>query len=159
MLFRSAFSIESIWIASGLQRIIGWLLENSRAIALVCLLVLPILNIARNYQQVDVSKDTEAIIWYTNTLKNVPPDAILVTCDDRHTFAINYAQQSLLLRQDVLLIDADLWNQDWYAQQIAKKEGVSLSIAALPLEEALQIIRPEAPYVTLCERTELANAR
>ena len=154
-----AFILESIWIAWGLRQIIAWLLENSRAIAVICLLTLPILNIARNYQQVDVSKDTEAIEWYTSVLETTPTDAILITCDDRHTFAIAYAQQSLQLRQDVLLIDVDLWNQDWYARQIVERESLDSSVTELPLEIALQIIRPDAPYIALCDRSELSSAR
>jgi hypothetical protein len=63
------------------------------------------------------------------TLRRAPPDAILVSADDRPTFALGYAQQVLGARPDVAVIDSRLWERGWYRRRLPCAGPTSAGLA------------------------------
>lgn len=88
--------------------------------ALLTVFVIGILlwQLFQNYGNVDASQDKTATIWVSATLAHAPKNAVLVTQEDKYTFALWYAQYALNQRPDLKLIDVRLLYADWYRQNL-----------------------------------------
>ena len=75
-------------------------------------LLLPALSLLWHWSSLDLSCDWTARRWLERVLAEAPPDAVLVTSQDAHTFALWYAQAGLGLRPDVSVVDRDLWGEE-----------------------------------------------
>ncbi|MGC9396102.1 MAG: protein O-mannosyl-transferase family [Anaerolineae bacterium] len=92
-------------------------------------LVLPVVLLAWNWQAVDLHRDNEAVLWYNQVLSEIPADAVLITTEgDPYTFALWYAQEALGLREDVLVIDRNLWWQESYRQFLFIRTGCEVAV-------------------------------
>src|SRR5205807_5629472 len=58
-----------------------------------------------NWPAMDLSGDREALDYARRALEDAAPHATLLTDDDRHTFALWYAQRALGTRSDVAIHD------------------------------------------------------
>ncbi|GMQ78508.1 MAG: hypothetical protein BMS9Abin02_1024 [Anaerolineae bacterium] len=92
------------------------------------LMILPMILVAINltiYQSADPllprSKGEEA-------LREVPEGAILVTSGERTTFTLWYLQFVEGQREDLLLIDKDLFQFDWYRKRLGNKYPLLLNL-------------------------------
>ena len=83
-----------------------------RGIPAAVWLLLPALSLLWHWPALDLSHDWTARRWLERTLAEAPPDAVLVTSQDAHTFALWYAQAGLGLRPDVSVVDRDLWGEE-----------------------------------------------
>lgn len=72
------------------------------------------LQLALNYGAVDASQDQTAQEWVAQILANAPPDAVLLTNEDKFTFGLWYEQYALNKRPDLTLVETRLLNFDWY---------------------------------------------
>ncbi len=104
-----------------LARGLHWLV--AQGIPAWATVALPLLLLVSNWHTVDVSRDREAVNWLTQVLAETPPDAVLLTQSDAHTFSLWYAQEAAGLRPDVLVIDRDLWWQESYRQFLFRQVG------------------------------------
>jgi len=87
-------------------------------------LALPLVLLAWNWQAMDLHRDNEAVLWYNRVLAATPADAVLTTTEgDPYTFALWYAQEAVGLREDVLIIDGNLWWQESYRQFLFAQTG------------------------------------
>ena len=84
------------------------------------LLVTLIWSLRDRYPQFNLRNDTAARDQALAQLALLPTDAVLLTSDDRDTFASWYVQSVLELRPDVLVLDTRLWQHQWYRAQIAR---------------------------------------
>jgi hypothetical protein len=75
-------------------------------------------------------------------LAQAPPEAVVVTRADGHTFALWYLQQTEGLRPDVTVVDADLVGQPWYNADLDQRLGASAAVLA-----ALAAGEPEQGWV------------
>jgi hypothetical protein len=98
------------------------------------LMILPMILVAINltmYQSADQllprSKGEEA-------LRGVPEGAILLTSGERTTFTLWYLQFVEGHREDLLLIDKDLFQFDWYRQRLSNKYPLLLNLDRDDLE-------------------------
>lgn len=88
------------------------------------LVLLPVALLALNWRASDVHADREAVDWLRRTLAAIPARAVLVTeGDDGQLFALWYAQEALGVRQDVLVIDRNLWWQESYRAFLYAQAG------------------------------------
>ncbi|MEM7033049.1 MAG: DUF2723 domain-containing protein [Chloroflexota bacterium] len=86
--------------------------------ALGALFLLPLLPLTLNFSSHNLKNDYEAIQYVHESLQIVEADAIIVTEQDRHTFALWYGRYGLALRSDVAIINHNLLSYDWYRQTL-----------------------------------------
>ncbi len=84
------------------------------AIAVGSVVFLTGLQLALNYGTVDASRDQTAQGWVAQILANAPPNAVLLTTEDKFTFGLWYEQYALNKRPDLILVETRLLNFDWY---------------------------------------------
>jgi hypothetical protein len=129
--------LAALWLGAGLAQAADWLSRRSHWVKWAILL-LPVLQALLFWGRMDLSKDTTAIEWAEQTLQRAPPQAILLTEQDRHTFTLWYAQDVLGDRPDVTVVDGDLWGQRTYQQQMAQVLESTADESGLSLEETIQ---------------------
>jgi hypothetical protein len=122
-----AFLLGSFWVMEGARKAYSAIAlphqyASRRWLVLVSLALLPIWSVAVHYKALDLSRDRGASVWIEETLQRLPPQAALITSQDRHTFGLAYAQWVEGRRQDVLVVDGDLLAQPWYVARIAQRE-------------------------------------
>jgi len=104
----SFLPVIALWLSDG----IATLAEHRIPPALW--LLLPALLLALNWATIDLSNEQEPHHWAETILNAAPPDAVLVTSQDAHTFTLWYAQEGWGLRPDVVILDRDLWAHGHY---------------------------------------------
>jgi len=82
------------------------------------LIVQTTLVLALNWDAVALTNDGAAIRFGEQVLAQAPSSAIVVTEDDRATFALWYFRYVLGQRADVRIVDRDLLAFDWYQAQV-----------------------------------------
>ena len=72
-------------------------------------LLMPLVLLAVNWPQMDLRADRVAVEWLADTLAQLPPEAVVVTNADQHTFALWYAVDATHTRADLTVVDRRLW--------------------------------------------------
>ncbi|XZF15162.1 glycosyltransferase family 117 protein [Chitinophagaceae bacterium MMS25-I14] len=118
----------AIWIGLGVLMVDQWLrkaVKNSTASAalttLLCLLAVPTLMAAKEWDDHDRSRKTWARDSAWNTLNSCAPNAILFTFGDNDTYPVWYLQEIEGVRPDVRIINLSLLGIDWYIDQLNYK--------------------------------------
>ena len=109
------------WLAGGIGWVVAWLGRRtgwvSRA-AMVLAVLLPLLAAAWRLPELDLSDDRRATDFVATVLGDAPPEAVILSRQDRHTFALWYGQHALGMCPDVTVVDPGLLVYDWYRQRI-----------------------------------------
>ncbi len=100
---------------------LDWALDQGMP-AWLCL-ILPLMLLTMNWSRVDLSGDTEATVWLEATLSALPSDAVILTHEDRYTFALWYATDAVGRRPDLLVVDERLWGYLPYRAYIEQQTG------------------------------------
>ncbi|MCV6629815.1 MAG: DUF2723 domain-containing protein [Flavobacteriaceae bacterium] len=124
-----SFYIFTIWIGLGVYAIFDFLKKYitpkiaAPAVSLVCLLAVPMLLAAQNWDDHDRSNRYTARSMAKAYLDSVDKDAgaMLFTIGDNDTFALWYAQEIENYRTDVRTINTSLFATDWYIDQMRRK--------------------------------------
>ena len=111
-------------------------------------LLLPLLQVALFWGQMNLHTDRAALRWAEETLRQAPPQAVLLTARDDHTFALWYARDVLGERRDVVVLDRDLWAQPAYRRMVAAELGLDDAAGLAPREAVALTARP----LTECEQ-------
>ncbi len=69
----------------------------------------------------DASRDSAAESFIAKVAQAAPNGAILVTSDDRDSFAMWYMREALSQRRDVAIIVKRLWTFEWYRQELIQQ--------------------------------------
>ena len=85
-------------------------------------LLLPLALVVLNGRALNLAHDQEATVWLERTLLRLPDRAIVLTADDRHTFALWYAVDALGRRRDLLVVDERLLGFEPY-DEFLRREG------------------------------------
>ena len=112
-----AFLACAIWLGEGLKVVLR-ANKNLRTISMVLCLLAIFWNMIPTMKRVDASQDHRADEFMVKVLQNVPLNAIIVTSDDRDTFALWYAREALGVRRDVMLVVERLLQFEWYRQSL-----------------------------------------
>jgi hypothetical protein len=64
--------------------------------------------------------------YLTNTLRSLPPRAVLLGTGEHRLFGVAYAQRTLGLRPDVTYIDPTFLPRPWYRRRVAQTLGVPI---------------------------------
>jgi hypothetical protein len=129
-----SFYAFAIWIGLGVMQVKDWLskftsqtIANASA-ALVCLLAVPVLMAAEEWDDHDRSKKQIARDLAKNYLESCAPNAILFTFGDNDTYPLWYAQEVEGIRKDIRVINYSLLGIDWYINQMRYKVNESAPI-------------------------------
>ena len=118
-----ALPVAALWLADGLSQAAAWLSHRARWGA-GAIVLLPLLQVLLFWGQLDLATDRTALEWAERTLRRAPPQAIILTNQDRHTFTLWYVQTVLGQRTDVTVIDIDLWEQASYREMMGTELGI-----------------------------------
>lgn len=124
-----ALPIAALWLALGFESFtqyathIPHATRVSRFTSHVILLLLPLVSLALYWNEVNLHDDRAAIVWADQILSAAPPNAILVTERDAHTFTLWYARDVLQRRTDVIVLDRDLWQYESYRKMMTAQFG------------------------------------
>jgi hypothetical protein len=145
-----AYLFATLWIARALLYFFEWAGQWRLPVALLIALslMLPLSSLVGNFSALDLRHDHEASDYAEIVLELLPPQAIVITGSDRHTFALWYAQIAEE-RLDVLILDRDLMPYPWYRHNISPITMNSLSAGASgrPSGRFIASVRPEALFV------------
>ena len=159
--FVGSFYAFAIWIGLGVMQIKDWLsrftgqgIANATA-ALVCLLAVPVLMAAEEWDDHDRSKKQTARDLAKNYLESCAPNAILFSFGDNDTYPLWYAQEVEGIRTDVRVINYSLLGIDWYINQMRYKVNQSAPIDVI--WSADQIEGGKRDYVRFYERQGITD--
>ena len=77
-----------------------------------------VVQFADTLPRVDASQDRRAADFAARVLADAPPGAIVVTSEDRDTFALWYAHYALGRRPDLAVVVEPLLDFDWYRRNL-----------------------------------------
>jgi len=124
-----ALVVGAVWLGVGLAEVLGrakWHL----VLQLVVALALPLAELLLGWSAVDVHTDRAAVIFGQTILEQAPPNAVLLTAQDRHTFTLWYFHYARGQRPDVTVVDRDLLAMSWYRTVVAHETGLRDLVAA-----------------------------
>ncbi|OUS01321.1 hypothetical protein A9Q86_05925 [Flavobacteriales bacterium 33_180_T64] len=122
-----SFYVFAIWIGFGVYAIFDFLKKyaNSKflapAITLVCLVLVPGILAAENWDDHDRSAKYTAQAMARQYLESCAPNAILFTIGDNDSFPLWYLQEIEGVRTDVRVVNTSLFQTDWYIDQMKRK--------------------------------------
>ncbi len=155
------FYLTALWLALGVRRVLTTHLTGRiwRSAALAILGGLVGWALARHGPALSLRADREAEIWGRTVLTDAPERALVITGQDRHTFALSYLFYVAKLRPDLILVDGELWAQPWYARQVLRRapELAGLSAEA-DLGQLLAAAQAQRPVCLTSARPELEGA-
>ena len=161
--FVGSFYAFAIWIGLGVLQIKDWLSKftsqsvSNAAAALVCLLAVPVLMAAEEWDDHDRSKKQTARDLAKNYLESCAPNAILFTFGDNDTYPLWYAQEVEGIRKDIRVINYSLLGIDWYINQMRYKVNESAPIDVI--WSADQIEGGKRDYVRFFEREGITDQK
>ncbi|MCJ7448079.1 MAG: DUF2723 domain-containing protein [Bacteroidales bacterium] len=125
--YAGSFYFFTVWIGlgmlalfEGISKLTGEKIAAPLA-GLVCLLAVPVIMAAENWDDHDRSGRFLARDVAFNYLESCAPNAILFTNGDNDTFPLWYAQEVEGKRTDVRVCNLMLLNTDWYIDQMKYK--------------------------------------
>jgi hypothetical protein len=139
-----SFYAFAIWIGLGVLQLREWLSKKlARGIATnlataICLLAVPVLMAAQEWDDHDRSKKTLARDLAKDYLESCAPNAILFTFGDNDTYPLWYAQEVEGIRPDIRVINYSLLGIDWYINQMRYKVNQSNPIDVLWTADQIQ---------------------
>jgi MFS family permease len=138
-----SFYAFAIWIGLGYFQVKEWIerllkgVTASYIAAFLCLVAVPVLMAAEEWDDHDRSKKTIAVDLATNYLESCAPNAILFTVGDNDTYPLWYAQEVRGIRPDVRVINTSLLGTDWYINQLRYKVNESDPIDVIWTEDQI----------------------
>lgn len=117
----------AVWIGLGVLMVTEWfrkfLKGSTPAIAatLICMLAVPVLMAAEEWDDHDRSQKTIARDHAYNMLMSCDKNAILITYGDNDTYPLWYLQEIEGIRPDIRIINYNLLGTDWQNEQLTFK--------------------------------------
>ena len=124
--YAGSFYAFCVWVGFSVMAAVEGLKKyaNEKILAVVITVLflgVPILMADQNWDDHDRSKNRAAHDFGANYLLSCPPNAILYTNGDNDTYPLWYAQEVEGIRTDVRVINYQLSNGAWYANQMSHK--------------------------------------
>jgi len=122
-----SFYVFAIWIGFGVFAIYNSLKKITKskllapAITIVCLILVPGILAANNWDDHDRSDKYTAKSMAKMYLDSCGKDGILFSIGDNDTFALWYAQEIEGYRTDVRVVNTSLFQTDWYIDQMKRR--------------------------------------
>jgi hypothetical protein len=124
--YAGSFYVFCVWVGLSVMALVEGLKKhvNEKLLTVVVTLLflgVPILMAQQNWDDHDRSKNRAAHDYGANYLMSCPPNAILYTNGDNDTYPLWYAQEVEGTRTDIRVINYQLSNGAWYANQMSHK--------------------------------------
>lgn len=122
-----SFYVFAIWIGFGVYAIYDLLRASVKSkllapmITLACLIIVPGILAANNWDDHDRSGKYTANAMARKYLESCAPNAILFTIGDNDSFPLWYLQEIEGVRTDVRVVNTSLFQTDWYIDQMKRK--------------------------------------
>ncbi len=161
--YAGSFYAFAIWIGLGVlslydalaKRLKKGQLAAAAGVTAVCLILVPGIMAAENWDDHDRSGKYPARDFASNYLNSCAPNAILITNGDNDTFPLWYAQEVEGIRTDIRVVNYMLSSGDWYVHQLARKIYDSEPLTfTLTREQYNKGINEYIPYFSRGEITE-----
>ena len=127
-----SFYVFAIWIGFGVYALYDLLSKKAKqsaipitAITLVCLIAVPGVLAANNWDDHDRSGKYTANAMARKYLESCAPNAILFTIGDNDSFPLWYLQEIEGVRTDVRVVNTSLFQTAWYIDQMKRKAYTS----------------------------------
>jgi len=126
-----SFYVFAIWIGFGAYALQTFISKVSKqkllapAVTLVCLILVPGILAANNWDDHDRSGKRTANANARKYLESCAPNAILFTIGDNDSFPLWYLQEIEGVRRDVRVVNTSLFQTDWYIDQMKRKAYTS----------------------------------
>ncbi len=126
-----SFYVFAIWIGFGVYGLFDMLSKYTKhkllvpALTLVCLIAVPGVLAANNWDDHDRSNKRTANANARRYLESCAPNAILFTIGDNDSFPLWYLQEIEGVRRDVRVVNTSLFQTDWYIDQMKRKAYTS----------------------------------
>ena len=114
---------SSRWLATKLLGIDSASLSTT--LVLIVLGAIPVWSLGSHYGSLNLSHDTEVGDWMGRVLDRLPHGALLITGEDRHTFALDYVRWVEGTRLDLLVVDGELFSYDWYRSALGAQSAAT----------------------------------
>lgn len=119
-------------------------------------------TLARNWQTLDVHADRAAREFVDGVLQQAPQDAIIITGEDRHTFALWVGVFVERPRTDIIVVDQDMLRFEWYRAALRRNFPAALVPESSDVAELIAhnagrpVCRPtgQPPPLLWCEKGE-----
>ncbi|PSK94985.1 protein O-mannosyl-transferase family [Taibaiella chishuiensis] len=117
----------AVWIGLGVLMVTDWFKKMSKGPApaviatLICIMAVPVLMAAQEWDDHDRSKKTIARDHAYNMLSSCDSNAILITYGDNDTYPLWYLQEIEGYRTDIRIINYNLLGTDWQNEQLNMK--------------------------------------
>ncbi len=117
----------AVWIGLGVLMVTDWFRKFSKGsvpaigATLICILAVPVLMAAEEWDDHDRSEKTIARDHAYNMLSSCDSNAILITYGDNDTYPLWYLQEIEGYRTDVRIINYNLLGTDWQNEQLTMK--------------------------------------
>lgn len=148
-----SFYAFAIWIGLGVMGLWDMLRKKApetvaaAAVTAVCLVAVPGILAAENWDDHDRSGKYTARDFAINYLESCAPNAIIFTMGDNDTYPLWYVQEVEGFRTDVRVVNLSLLGTDWYINQLRRQinnsPAIKLSIAP---EKIVQGVRDYVPF-------------
>lgn len=113
--------VFAVWMGAGWSQMFAMALARWQSAAqlvqaglAILVLLLPAWVLAQNWQAIDLHADHEALDFASGVVDQAPDGAVIITGEDRHTFALWVAVFVERPRPDIIVVDQDMLNFDWY---------------------------------------------
>tara|TARA_R110002073_G_scaffold56835_5_gene144365 strand:+ start:11149 stop:14451 length:3303 start_codon:yes stop_codon:yes gene_type:complete len=122
-----SFYVFAIWIGFGAYAFYDFLSKFIKhkllapAVTLVCLVLVPGILAANNWDDHDRSGKKTANSMARKYLESCAPNAILFSIGDNDSFPLWYLQEIEGVRTDVRVVNTSLFQTDWYIDQMKRK--------------------------------------
>lgn len=150
--FVGSFYAFAIWIGLGVlfvKEMLAKLMPSgiaNFASAAVCVLAVPVLMGAVEWDDHDRSQKTLARDLATDYLESCAPNAIVISFGDNDTYPLWYAQEVEGVRRDVRVINSSLLGIDWYINQLRYKVNDSDPIDPIWSAEQIEGAKRDGVY-------------
>jgi hypothetical protein len=113
-----ALVVFVVWVGEGWGAVMVSSQRFVRRGALVLMLAVPAFTLVRNWSAQDLRADRTARNFVDSVMSQAPARAIVVTSQDRHTFALWVGVLVERRRSDLAVVDQDLVGYDWYRTRL-----------------------------------------
>ncbi len=156
-----SFYAFSIWIGLAVLQVTAWFTKKlngnigTSLATIVCLLAVPVLMAAQEWDDHDRSKKVLARDLAKDYLESCAPNAILFSFGDNDTYPLWYAQEVEGIRPDVRVMIYSLLSTDWHINQMRYKVNQSDPIDVIWTED--QVRGRKRDYVRYRQITGISN--
>lgn len=134
----------AIWIGIGVFKVRDWFqkISNQKVATtlagLVCLLAVPALMAAQEWDDHDRSNKALAPDLAKDYLESCAPNAILFTFGDNDTYPLWFAQEVEGVRPDIRVVNTSLLGIDWYINDLRVKVNQSDSVDVILTKKQIE---------------------